>query len=208
VPNGGSGVIRLSFAFAVPAYRFAEVELSRQVLDDQHRVVGAEVLWSGRPLAGVSAEPGVLAVDGDGFSFVDAGPVVDGTEVSGINYSIRAVTEDGFSFTLAELAGPEEFRFLPAGGSLLALQPAWPNPANPAVSIRFRASPREQVVVRIFDVRGGLVRELYAGQGTGDWQNLIWNGRADSGQAAASGLYFIRLDNGEQSLKQRVVLAR
>ena len=207
VPAGASGVIQLSFAFSVPATSFVDVTLSRQVLDENRQVADSQVLWSGRPLSGTTAA-GVLAVDGEGFTFADPGPAVGTTGVGAINYSIEALTADGFSFTLDALSGPEDLRFLSGSASLLALQPAWPNPANPAVSVRFRGSVREQVNVRIFDVRGGLVRTLYRGNGTGDWQNLIWNGRTDTDRAAASGLYFIRLDNGDRSLKQRVVLAR
>jgi len=45
------------------------------------------------------------------------------------------------------------------------------------------ASPRRQAgLVRVYDVRGRLVRELYAGELARGWQRFLWNGRDGHGQ--------------------------
>ena len=147
-------------------------------------------------------------MSGEGFTYLDPVPASDIARAAGLTYSLKAVTGDGYAFTLEALVGPGEKEVNLNTGPLLALDPAWPNPANPAVTVRFRAAPIENISVRILDLRGRLVRELYSGTGTGDWQHVIWNGKTDQGTAAASGLYLIRLENGSQALSQRVVLAR
>jgi hypothetical protein len=66
----------------------------------------------------------------------------------------------------------------------------FPNPFNPATSIEY-SLPREGLLrIKIFDVRGGLVRELVhenrpAGPGT-----AVWDGADGQGAQAASGIYF------------------
>ncbi len=201
-------MVRLTFAFALPAVRFGEVELFRQVYDGQDAVLDESVIWTGVPGRDSTDIPGVLVMSGDGFTFLDPVPATVLEGAVGITYSLHAVTDEGFAFTLDGLVGPGDVGAHFATGRLLALDPAWPNPANPAVTVRFRAAPVENISVRIMDLRGRLVRQLYDGTGTGNWQQLIWNGKTDQGTAAASGLYFIRLDNGVKAIHERVVLAR
>ncbi len=206
--TGVTDIVRLSFSFALPADQFADVQLSRQVRDSQGGLLDEATIWAGQAQWGQGEVPGVLSISGDGFTFLDQIPVDAFANAVSLSYSLNAVTGDGFVFALEALDGPGNLSTHLNFGSLLALDPAWPNPANPAVTIRFRAAPTENISVRIMDLRGRLVSELYQGPGTGDWQHMIWNGRTDSGAAAASGLYLIRLENGEKALNQRVVLAR
>ena len=205
---GGEDLVRLSFAFALPAIQVPEVELFRQVRDSRGAVIDEAAIWSGTPQGFPTETPGVLTLSGDGFLFLDQLPADTDARAASLSYSLKAVTDEGFAFALDGMSGPGELAAHLNSGPLLALAPAWPNPANPAVTIRFRAAPVENVTVRIMDLRGRLVNELYNGAGTGDWQNLIWNGRTSRGAAAASGMYLIRLENGVKALNQRVVLAR
>jgi hypothetical protein len=206
--TGTAEVVRLSFAFVLPADQFADVELFRQVRDAQGAVLDETAIWAGPARWDSGEVPGVLSVSGDGFTYLDQVPVASLGDAASLSYSLKAVTGEGFAFALDALEGPGDLSTHLNSGPLLALDPAWPNPANPGVTVRFRAAPAENITVRIMDLRGRLVSELYQGPGTGDWQHLIWNGRTDAGAAAASGLYLIRLENGEKALNQRVVLAR
>jgi hypothetical protein len=205
---GAADVVRISFAFALPSDQFADVELFRQVRDPQGAVLYEAAIWAGPAQWGQGEVPGLLSITGDGFTYLDQVPVESHANAASLSYSLNAVTGEGFVFALEALDGPGDLTTHLDFGSLLALDPAWPNPANPAVTVRFRAAPAENISVRIMDLRGRLVSELYQGPGTGDWQHIIWNGRTVSGATAASGLYLIRLENGAQALNQRVVLAR
>jgi hypothetical protein len=200
--------VRLDFAFALPAVQFGEVELFRQVRDERGAVLSEAGIWSGLPVHRNNAGAGVLAVDGEGFTYLDDVPAAALEQAASLTYSLRAVTADGLDFALDALEGPGDLKAHLVAGPVLALDPVWPNPANPAVTVRFRASESENVAVRIMDLRGRLVRELYRGTGTGDWQDIVWNGKTDRGTAAASGLYLIQLENGRRAVNQRVVLAR
>jgi hypothetical protein len=82
---------------------------------------------------------------------------------------------------------------------------ASPNPFNPATNIEFRVggSQPAPVAVDIFDARGRKVRTLFSGAMPPGDQLIQWDGRSDSGQPAASGVYLarIRVDEDQQSLK-------
>ncbi|MBD3222040.1 hypothetical protein GF314_12445 [bacterium] len=76
-----------------------------------------------------------------------------------------------------------------APGAALAMSAPWPNPANPATSIRFGGPPGVTATVRVLDLRGRLVREVRVatdGDGRGAW---VFDGRDQLGRAAASGVY-------------------
>jgi hypothetical protein len=68
-----------------------------------------------------------------------------------------------------------------------------PNPSNGVVSFGLEMEVKGYVEVRIFDVRGAMVRrmgrELDAGR-----HELLWDGRIDKGRLAVPGVYWISVD--------------
>jgi hypothetical protein len=206
-PSEAAGLVQLTFAFANPADRVVRLDIERHVTGPGGAPRSSERVWSGPAAYAAAGTPGVLATDGTGFTFLDPGPSGGVAGDDRFDYTLTIEDDRGDTMVLTALAGPGGAPPV-AGEPALALDPAWPNPANPAVTVRFRASPREAVSLRILDVRGRLVRELFRGPGTGDWQHEVWNGRDNGGVAAASGLYLIQLEDGRRSLTRRVVLAR
>ena len=78
-----------------------------------------------------------------------------------------------------------------------------PNPFNPTTQIRFSLPKAGPVQLRIFDVRGRLVRTLVnRSYDAGSW-TVTWNGRDDQGRSVASGayLYELRAENRRQVRK-------
>jgi flagellar hook assembly protein FlgD len=76
------------------------------------------------------------------------------------------------------------------------------------VSIRFRADGGEPLACRIYDLRGRLVRTVHAGEATGDWQTVQWDGRGEDGRAAPSGAYLVLLQAEQGARARRLTLAR
>ena len=72
-----------------------------------------------------------------------------------------------------------------------------PNPFNPETVIRvqFAEDPgARNILLRIFDAQGHLVRRLWSGV-TGSREVAVrWNGSGDTGKPVASGVYFARVD--------------
>ncbi len=70
---------------------------------------------------------------------------------------------------------------------------AVPNPFNPGTELRFSLPRDGMAQVRIFDVRGRLVRALGGERLPSGERTLTWDGKDAQGVSAPSGLYFCRL---------------
>jgi len=83
-----------------------------------------------------------------------------------------------------------------------------PNPFNPSTTISFDLPVSMHAVLEVFDVRGRRVaRLLDAGLPAGR-HDVVWDGRDAQGRAAGSGVYFYRLQAGEDSTYRKMVLAQ
>ncbi len=78
------------------------------------------------------------------------------------------------------------------------LEGAYPNPFNPRTAINFSLARSGHVRLRIFDVRGRLVRALVdADLPAGSYRHTyMWDGTDEAGRAVTSGTYFYRLETG------------
>jgi len=75
-----------------------------------------------------------------------------------------------------------------------ALYQNTPNPFNPTTAIGYDvAAGGGAVTLEIFDVSGRLVRTLVDGEQTEGPKRALWDGRNDSGNRVASGVYIYRL---------------
>jgi hypothetical protein len=81
-----------------------------------------------------------------------------------------------------------------------------PNPCVSSTQVRFALPQREHVDLRVFDVRGRLVRTLVSDVLDPGAHRIPWDGLEDSQRRAASGVYFVRLDAASGSVKKKVVL--
>jgi flagellar hook assembly protein FlgD len=62
------------------------------------------------------------------------------------------------------------------------------------------------VQVRIYDVRGSLVRSLVERTLTAGRHPLRWDGRTAAGNAAGSGVYFVQMNAQGKTYQTRVAL--
>lgn len=85
---------------------------------------------------------------------------------------------------------------------LFSLQAANPNPSTSSTSFRYATQRPLAVTAAIYDAAGRLVRPLanrmLSGEGV-----LTWDGRAESGGAAATGIYFLRIRADGQTYVRR-----
>jgi hypothetical protein len=98
----------------------------------------------------------------------------------------------------------------PALPSRLTLLGNTPNPFNPATTIRFMvpAGGPQPYSLRIYDVRGALVRELGNGQISSGTHNVRWDGRDDRGAGVSSGVYLYRITVGSENLTGKMALLK
>ncbi|MBU8870857.1 MAG: hypothetical protein KOO60_08375 [Gemmatimonadales bacterium] len=90
---------------------------------------------------------------------------------------------------------------------------AFPNPCNPLTTIEMALDSRysgavDSAVLRIFDIRGSLVRTISSNQVAMDRVTIQWNGSDESGSLVASGRYLYIIQAGSLAAKGSVTLVR
>ncbi len=88
-----------------------------------------------------------------------------------------------------------------------------PNPFNPETVVRVELdsdffSGSDRLTVRVYDVRGALVRELYAGRPTASELRVRWDGRDRNGSEVASSIYFAVARAGNSLVTRKLILIR
>lgn len=83
-----------------------------------------------------------------------------------------------------------------------------PNPFNPSTTIRYTLAKDTDVTLRIFDVRGRVVRTLVEGPQSAGPHAVEWDGRNGHGGASASGVYVYRLQAGGESQQRSMSLVK
>lgn len=89
-----------------------------------------------------------------------------------------------------------------------ALELLGARPGELPVRLRLEAPVTADGAVELFDVRGARVRTLARGTLVAGTHAFDWDGRGTSGEAAASGVYFVRARLGREAIVRRVVLTR
>lgn len=126
-------------------------------------------------------------------------PAINNDLSSDVDLTLALFTDLGWLDTLPTSVG---------GTPGIAALSNYPNPFNPATTIRYELPSTQNVALAIFDVRGQMVRALEAGARPKGVHHAVWNGRDDGGNAVASGVYYVRLAHGGESLTRKIVLLK
>jgi immune inhibitor A len=87
----------------------------------------------------------------------------------------------------------------------------YPNPFNPNTSIQFTVisgQPPLHTTLKIYNIRGQLVKTLVDEQKPGGDYSILWDGKDESGKAVSSGIYFYKLTAGSSSEVKKMVLLK
>ncbi len=90
----------------------------------------------------------------------------------------------------------------------LRIHPATPNPAAAGTRLDLELPEALPARVRVYDVRGARVRSLVARDLPAGRHRLEWDGRDDTGQPVAPGLYLFQIEVGPLRSAQKVVVVR
>ena len=105
------------------------------------------------------------------------------------------------STTLEEISVPKDF----------VLKQNYPNPFNPETKIEFgvpEGSENLRIRIEVYDILGKRVRSLTDKEYEPGYHSLIWDGRSDSNQELATGVYFLRLQNKSFVMTRKMLLMR
>jgi hypothetical protein len=86
--------------------------------------------------------------------------------------------------------------------------PNAPDPFNPTTEIRYVLPASTGVQVGVFDIRGRMIRALFAGNQSDGYHTVSWDGRLDNGSRAPSGTYFVRVVTPQGTGTERLTLVK
>ena len=139
-------------------------------------------------------------------------PVITGMTVYGYNdtdvapgstHNYRVYLDRGMGMEMLFETGAMEVPVVPA-----SLFQNHPNPFNPGTTVGWYLPSASRVRIMIFDVAGRPVKVLVDKRFAAGINSLDWDGTRDSGNIAASGVYFYRIEAGSFSDSRKMILLR
>jgi hypothetical protein len=82
----------------------------------------------------------------------------------------------------------------------------YPNPFNPSTTIRYHLPSSSGVQLAIYSSKGQLVRSLVNAEKKEGLHSIVWDGLDNSGDEAASGVYFCQLRTSDFSQTRKLLL--
>lgn len=84
----------------------------------------------------------------------------------------------------------------------------YPNPFNPGTTIKYSIPENELVKLNVYDITGRKVAELVNNQQNAGVYEVTWNGKADSGNQVASGIYLYTIQAGSVFQTRKMILLK
>ncbi len=84
----------------------------------------------------------------------------------------------------------------------------YPNPFNPSTTIRFLLKEKSTVYLKIYNLKGQLVKSIIQPNMSSGYNTISWDGESNSGKKLSSGIYLYKLktDSGLSQTKRMVLI--
>lgn len=154
----------------------------------------------------------------------DTAPYVLVSETTGTSYTetlslegrykyyvtVKYINADGAPSDLADFpypwVGDDENNQIP--GLVTKLKSNFPNPFNPTTTISYDLANAGDLSIRIYNLKGQLVKVLYNGNQTVGRHSIKWDGRDQNKRSVASGVYFYRLETKGYSHTKKMLMMK
>jgi len=169
-------------------------------------------------LANNISQPGLIRISFAGVERLNNGKIAE------INFEVLTDNISPLTFKMAELYGTDalplnskftnkQFRSWAVAPEHSALLQNYPNPFNPETWMPYQLHEANEVVIRIHNVTGELVREIRlgykpAGQYTTQDRSAYWDGRNEAGERVSSGVYFYNIQTGKYSSTMKMIVTK
>ena len=123
--------------------------------------------------------------------------------------SWNVIATDGQSFNVAAAVGGklrvDGRQLIP---DVLELKQSYPNPFTSFTTIEYDVPTDQNVVIKIFNIRGQIIRTLVDEDKSPGYYTVVWDGTNDTGDEVSSGVYFYQMytpknPNGGQFIKAK-----
>jgi hypothetical protein len=130
-------------------------------------------------------------------------------------YHIRAVYSGGYQSALSEDAIIEHIQTNTEGIIIpvkTELSGNYPNPFNPTTTIKFGLKEDCDVNIKIYNIKGSVVKTLVDGEMNAAYHEVVWDGKDNAGKQVGSGLYFYKMisegNSGEYTSTKKMILLK
>ena len=164
------------------------------------------------------SQPGLIRISFAGVERLNNGKLAE------IKFEVLTDDVSPLIFKMAELYSPDalpliskvtnkQFKSWAVASERSALLQNYPNPFNPETWIPYQLHEANEVVIRIYNITGELVREIRlgykpAGQYTIQDRSAYWDGRNEAGERVSSGVYFYNIQAGKYSATMKMILTK
>ena len=128
----------------------------------------------------------------------------DGTVWMGMSRGILRINPDSLPSTIK--TNVDSDTLIPWATDVLS----YPNPFNPSTTIQYTipAYITEHVSIKVYDLRGAFIKTLVDQIAEPGVHSVIWDGTDKSGNKASSGIYIYRLQAGDFTQSNKMLLVR
>ena len=103
-----------------------------------------------------------------------------------------------YTYTVTDALGASVAMLLHTRPAAFSLASNYPNPFNPATTIRYALPQAADVRLTVYNVVGQVVRTLVAEHQSAGRYLVAWDATNDSGHSLSAGIYFYRLQAGDE----------
>ncbi|MCI0495669.1 carboxypeptidase regulatory-like domain-containing protein [candidate division KSB1 bacterium] len=183
------------------------------ILDENYKVQASEKTGpdGSYTLGGVPAGKYFIKVDrmpystayyGNGTSAENSIPVFVGDSgnftITGVDVKLTPMSATSVDEEITGTGVPMEFD----------LSQNYPNPFNPSTTIRYALPTASHVTLKVFNLRGELVKTLVDGNRAANRYQVVWNGENESGAKVAAGIYLYQLKTDNHSQIKRMIFIK
>ena len=127
------------------------------------------------------------------WSMNDLAAQTDTVNVSEGSWSILATDGESFKNATTGTIGNLKIDARALVPDVFDLKQNYPNPFKASTTIEYDVPEAQQIVIRIFNVRGHLVRTLVEEEQSPGYKLIVWDGTNDDGDQVSSGVYFCQM---------------
>jgi hypothetical protein len=102
----------------------------------------------------------------------------------------------------------EDIQILISKGVYGILRPNFPNPFNPSTNITYSILKKNEVELKIYNIRGSLVKTLVNDHQDAGRYSVRWDGTDETGNSVSSGIYLYELSVGTHQQIRRMTLVK
>jgi len=207
--NNNPGVVK-GIHFTIP-YVESQLEFIGVTQSDELRSSSYPVFFDGRVVDN-NVDVSLVLLGGEAV-IGGSGQIAELTfrllETDDLSLSFDVIDiRDGQNSILPARGDGWEYRLTPELPTTYGLNQNYPNPFNLQARISYQMPEPGLVSIKIYNIRGQMVRMLVDEYKTAGYHCEVWDGKNNAGQEIASGIYTYRMESNSFSATRKMVLIK